>query len=152
MGEKDNLLFFWLLGFMATPQTENGYTRIANEILERLVLPGINGSEYRVLFFILRKTYGFHKTKDRISITQFEQNLSMKRAQAVRTVKSLVEKKIIIKDGGVYQFNKNWEEWGVDKRLPPLTSRQKVTTASRQKVTRSSRQKVTHKRKKETNN
>jgi phage replication O-like protein O len=132
---------------MASPQKENGYTTIANEILERLCHYGINGSEYRIILYVLRKTYGFHKTRDRISLSQFEKGTLMDRSQAVKTIRSLVQKNIIKKDNGIYVFNKNWEEWVVTKRSPSV---QKVTTASDQKVTKSSVQKVTYKRKKET--
>lgn len=129
---------------MASPQTENGFTRIANEILEHLTFPGINGSEYRIAIFVIRKTYGFGKKKDRISLTQFQKGTYMNRPQAVRTIKSLVSKRILLKEKGVYVFNKNWEEWVVFKRIPSI---QIDTTASIQTDTKGSIQKDTHKRK-----
>lgn len=131
---------------MASPQKENGFTPIANEILEHLSEPGINGSEFRILLFVIRKTYGFQKRKDRISISQFKKATKMKQGQAVKTIKTLVGKRVLLKEGNSYIFNKNWEEWVVGKRLP---STQKPTGGSRQKGTESSRQKPTHKRKKE---
>ena len=76
----------------------------------------MNGSELRVVLFITRKTYGFQKKSDRISLSQFQLGTGMNRAQAVETIKSLVEKRIVIKDGGVYKLNKNYEEWVVCKR------------------------------------
>jgi phage replication O-like protein O len=135
---------------MASPQKENGYTPIANELMEALSQPGINGSEYRILLTIIRKTYGYHKKRDRISLSQFEQLTSMDRKQAVETIKALVGKKIIVKDGGFYRLNKNWEEWVVGKRPLHRGSGQKTTAASGQKPTKSSGQLPTHKRKKET--
>lgn len=103
---------------MASPQLENGYTRIATEILEKLSEPGINGSEYRITLFVIRKTYGFNKTKDRISLSQFEKGTKMNRKQAIETIKSLVGKSILLKENGVYRLNKNWEQWVVCKRTP----------------------------------
>ena len=38
---------------MASPQKENGYTPIANEILEELVKIDLLGAEFRVLFFMV---------------------------------------------------------------------------------------------------
>jgi len=134
---------------MASPQKENGFTAIANELLERFSHPGMNGSELRVVLFITRKTYGYQKKSDRISLSQFQLGTHMNRAQAVDTIRSLVEKKIVIKDGGVYKLNKNYDEWVVCKRVLPETSMQKHTTASMQKHTKTSMQKHTHKRKKE---
>jgi len=135
---------------MASPQKENGYTAIANELLERLCYPGINGSEYRVIHFIIRKTYGFQKKADRISLSQFQAGTLMERKQAVETIKSLLEKRIVIKDGGIYKLNKNWEDWVVGKRPLVKGSGQKTTPASGQKTTKGSGQKTTYKRKKET--
>lgn len=110
---------------MASPQVENGFTRIANEIFDHLALPGINGSEYRISIFVIRKTYGFNKKKDKISLTQFQKGTLMDRKQVVETIKSLVGKRILLKEGNSYVFNKNWEEWVVGKRPP---SGQKTTT------------------------
>lgn len=116
---------------MASPQIENGFTRLANEILDHLVLPGINGSEYRIAILVLRKTYGFSKKKDKISLTQFQKGTSMKRAHVVETIKSLVDKRILLKEGNSYVFNKNWEDWVVHKRVP---STQKCTTLVHKRV------------------
>lgn len=137
---------------MANPQKENGYTSIANEILEHLFLAGINGSEYRILLVVIRKTYGFQKKMDRISLSQFQNHTKMNRAQAVETIKSLLEKKILIKENNQFVFNKNYEEWVVGKRgsMQKHTSMEKHTTASMQKHTETSMQKHTYKRKKET--
>jgi phage replication O-like protein O len=101
---------------MASPQLEKGYTKIANEILEKLAFAGINGSEYRILITVIRKTYGFNKKKDYISLTQFQKATIMDRKQAVETIKSLVGKRILLKEESTYTFNKNWEEWVVGKR------------------------------------
>lgn len=131
---------------MASPQKENGYTPIANEILERLSFAGINGSEYRILLVVIRKTYGFNKKKDFISLTQFQRLTNMERKQAVETIKSLVDKRILLKTESTYVFNKNWEEWVVGKRT---LGGQKTTGGSGQKTTKSSGQKTTHKRHKD---
>ena len=132
---------------MASPQKENGYTAIANEIVEHLCFAGITGSEYRILLFVLRKTYGFQKKKDRISFTQFQKGTGMNRAHAIRTINSLVHKGILVKDNNSYSFNKNWEDWVVHKRVP---STQSDTTASTRLDTKGSTQSGTYKRKKET--
>lgn len=131
---------------MANPQKENGHTQIANEILEHLIHPGINGSEYRIAICVLRKTYGFNKIHDRISLSQFQKATLMKRKDVVKTIKSLVGKRVLVKEENVYKFNKDWEEWVVGKRV---LGGQKGTRGSTQMPTKSSGQMPTHKRKKE---
>lgn|SRR3990167_264859 len=102
---------------MANPQKENGYTGIANEIVEKLSCANLNGSEFRMILFVLRKTYGFQKTSDFISLTQFERGTGMKRSHVCTTLKSLlVHKRILVKVNNLCKFNKNWNEWVVHKR------------------------------------
>lgn len=133
---------------MASPQKENGYTAIANEILEKLAYAGINGSGYRILLVVIRKTYGFNKKKDIISLSQFQKATQMERKQAVETLKYLVGKRILVKEQNTYKFNKNWEEWVVGKRPPQWAIAPK---GSGQLSPKSSGQKTTYKRKKENN-
>jgi len=115
---------------MANPQKENGYTQVANEILEHLYQPGINGSELKMLLFIVRKTYGYQKRNDIIPLTQFEKGLNAKRSNVVKTIKSLVKKRLLHKKESRYMLNKNWEEWVVVKRLPPHSSQLTTKTSS----------------------
>src|SRR3989338_2000960 len=82
---------------MANPQLENGHTRIANEILEAIVHTAILGSEFQILFFVIRKTYGYQKKEDRISLTQFEKWTGLSRATVVKALKNLVIRNILVK-------------------------------------------------------
>lgn len=55
---------------MASPQTQNGYTRISNELLDAIIAIDAPGSAIKVFLFIIRKTYGYGKKEDRISVSQ----------------------------------------------------------------------------------
>lgn len=94
----------------------------------------------------MRKTYGYQKKQDYISLTQFQLGTGMNRSQVVDTIKSLVCKRILVKNKSIYALNKNWEEWVVCKRILVCKS----ILPSMQKHTKTSMQKHTHKRKKET--
>jgi phage replication O-like protein O len=102
---------------MASPQAENGYTKIANEILEKLYEFPIDREPMRILLFILRKTYGYHKKRDRISLSQFVKALGKDRSSICRDIRKLTNMKIIVKiqndDGTEYEFNKDYEGWVV---------------------------------------
>lgn len=102
---------------MASPQKENGYVTIANELAERFSLAGMNGSEHRILWVVLRKTYGFNKKQDYISLTQFQKNTGMGRNQVVDTIRSLVGKRVLLKENSIYGLNKDYETWVVHKRV-----------------------------------
>ena len=64
---------------MAEPQKENGYTPIANEIMDALCRIRIPGEERQVLDCIFRKTYGWNKCEDSISLTQFMEMTGLKK-------------------------------------------------------------------------
>lgn len=49
--------------------TDNGYTRTANDIQDRLCQLDISGSQFQVLNAIIRTTYGYNKKSDRVTNT-----------------------------------------------------------------------------------
>lgn len=103
---------------MANPQKENGYTAISNELLEKLYYTPLNGSEFRICLMVIRKTYGFKKKEDRISLSQFTKGIGLKRPNICRTIKSLVANRLLLKTNKGFKFNKNYDDWVVAKRLP----------------------------------
>jgi phage replication O-like protein O len=106
---------------MASPQLEEGYTKIANEIMDALCRMRIPGEERQVLDAILRKTYGWNKCEDKISMGQIAEMTGLKRQNVNRAIKSLSSKMItsVIKSDykgiNILKLNKNYEEWRVIK-------------------------------------
>jgi len=102
---------------MTNPQVENGYTRIANEIIEALTEYNLSGQELRATLFTIRKTYGYHKKEDNIPLTQYAKNLKISKVRACQVIQSLITKNILtVKENinGISRklsFNKNYEEW-----------------------------------------
>lgn len=106
---------------MASPQKENGYTAIANEILEAMARTPLNGTQFRILISIWRSTYGWNKSSHEISIRFLLQALGMNESQYMqikREVDKLIDCKILIEEKApsknstrVIRFNKNWNEW-----------------------------------------
>lgn len=135
---------------MANPQKENGFTPIANEILDRLVNIPLLGSEFQVLFFIIRKTYGYHKKEDRISLTQFEKGTGLSRPTVVKTLKNLMVRNMVVKiylpdENKGYSFVKDYDKWVVKTHL--LVKGKWET--SKDVLTKTSKDVLTHKRKKD---
>lgn len=102
---------------MASPQVEDGYTRIADELLEALCRVRISGQARQIFDFILRKTYGFGKTEDCISNSQFVAGTGLKKNKVCDSITYLLNMKlIIVTDKGntpakSYAINKNYAEW-----------------------------------------
>ena len=104
---------------MASPQHEDGYTRIANEIMEALARFRIPGEARQMLDVIIRKTYGFNKIKDRISTSQLMAATGLRRGLIHRVRKRLLLSNLITVYKNVdsqilsYSFQKDYEKWKV---------------------------------------
>jgi len=109
---------------MATPQLENGHTRIANEILEKVISSGLNGTEISCLLFIWRKTYGYQKLQDEISLSQFCEAIPVSKQTICTSLYNLQLVKIItlVKKGSskncsnLWAFNKDYDKWQLVKK------------------------------------
>ena len=96
---------------MAKPELEDGYTQIANEILEKLVKMHLSPNQWQVLLCIIRKTYGFHKKVDYIANFQIGEATGLCKAVVSRCLKELDEQQLIIRKGKFIGFQKDWEKW-----------------------------------------
>lgn len=114
------------------PQLENGYARIATEILDALCKIRINGEAMQVLFFIIRKTYGYNKKEDRISLSQFVLGTGLSKVAVCKSINKLKSMKLTIvietEKGNVYKFNKNFDEWEALPKKVTLPKKVKVIT------------------------
>jgi phage replication O-like protein O len=99
----------------ASPQAEDGHIDVANEIAEALAKINLSSYESRVLWAVFRKTYGWHKKTDQISITQFQKITGMKRRHVSRTLSKLLQRNIVTQIGDsritTYGFKKDYTKW-----------------------------------------
>jgi phage replication O-like protein O len=107
---------------MASPQLEDGFTRIANEIIEVLARINLSPYESRVLWFVLRKTYGWRKKSDWIAASQMRAGLGgLDRRNIFRALKGLSGKNMIVisRDDAhkpKYSFQKDYSKWRVSSK------------------------------------
>ncbi len=124
-----------------TPQLENGYTRIANEIMESLCKIRISGEARQCLDLIIRKTYGFNKKVDRISLSQFVIGTNLPKPTVCKAINKLKFMKLIIQiqtdDGNTYSLNKILSEWQALPKKPTNNSLPKKPTSVTQKANES---------------
>lgn len=109
---------------MASPQIEDGYTVIANEILDALCVSTVGGSEYQVLMTIIRKTYGWNKKSDYISYSQLVEITGLARRTVIYAVRNLEVKNMIIVERSktdllnnvnLISFQKDHDTWVVQE-------------------------------------
>lgn len=113
---------------MANPQKENGYVPIANDVIDALTQTRISGEAMQVLFHIFRKTYGFNKKEDAISLNQFALATGLKKNSVCRALRKLKQLNLITQKGYskaiIYRFNKDFDTW------QPLTKKDTGTPKS----------------------
>ena len=84
-----------------TPQLEDGYTKIADELLEALCRVNLGGREMAVVLALIRMTYGWQKKKDRIAGSQLAKLTGIPRTKIPTLLRSLEAKNIVrIESGG----------------------------------------------------
>lgn len=101
----------------ASPQVEDGYTRISNELLGALVLADLTKQQWEVVMAVARKTYGFNKTTDDIALSQLAAMTAGDRSNLSKVVISLVDRRILIRSKGrhgqLLGINKDYAQWGL---------------------------------------
>jgi len=112
---------------MPSPQIENGHLDLANELVDQFCKLNLSPGEWRVLWAILRKTYGWHKKMDRITYSQFEEMTGLDRWNIRRYLNRLLERNIITKTGIgqrlSYGLQKDYSKWQPLSKQTTFTSR-----------------------------
>jgi hypothetical protein len=112
-------------------------TQMPNEFLDRL-FPRIPEAEHRCLEYICRRTFGFHKDEDQISLTQFiygilgkDYGTGLSRASVVEALRNLVKAGVILKKdnttGNYFKVNLSID---VDKVVQEINRFRKQTKSS----------------------
>ena len=102
---------------MASPQKENGYTAIANEIYEHIAKCILTGNQRSVLDVVLRMTYGYSRKYAPLSLTYIEKATGIDKHQVSKLVKKLSDMKMISVEPATgvnpqrIAFQKDWEKW-----------------------------------------
>lgn len=102
---------------MASPQCENGFVMVANELWDALILAKLGKEDMSVFLAIIRKTYGFKKKRDVIPISQLQNMTKLPRQSVCRALKRLKSLKMIsshavaTRTPSIYAPNKDWEQW-----------------------------------------
>lgn len=97
------------------PQLEDGYLKLANELVRAYASSRIPGEAMQCLWVIISKTYGFNKLEDRIAISQFSDMTGLKKQHAHRAISKLIELNLVTKKGDgnsiSYCINKKNATW-----------------------------------------
>ena len=84
---------------MAKAQTENGFTKVANELLEAMCRVNLSSYEVRVFLSVMRLTYGWRRKSNQISLNELSAMSGIPRQHVSRAVARLSAKQMILRNG-----------------------------------------------------
>ncbi|MEJ3963071.1 replication protein [Citrobacter braakii] len=93
---------------------DDGYTRIANELLEAVMAADLTARQLKVVLAVIRKTYGFGKKFDRITNTQIAMMTGIHHTHVCKAKNEMIAMNIIISNGQTIGVNKVISEWNFD--------------------------------------
>lgn len=94
---------------------DDGYTRIANELLEAVMLAGLSQHQLLVLMAVMRKTYGFNKKADWVSNDQLSALTGLAATRCSTAKNELIRKSVLTQSGRHVGINKMISEWQISK-------------------------------------
>ena len=101
--------------FMA--DCEDGYTKVPNLLLEALAVAQLNAAQKSICLYIIRRTYGWNRTEDAISLSEFADGCGTTRPYICRQLNCLLKKNIIRRlfhepgKTSVYSIVPSLQEW-----------------------------------------
>lgn len=93
---------------------DDGYTRIANELYEALIGADLTKHQFKVVLAVIRKTYGFNQTHDRITNGQIAEMTGLPETRVCTAKNQLLEMGILVNKGRKIGPNKVLSEWNFD--------------------------------------
>ncbi len=108
---------------MADVQLEHGYARIANELLDAVLASPLTHAQVRVVFGVMRLTYGWRRKSAWIGSEQLARVCGMKASNVRRTLRELGSLHVILtrRNGAgrrrELMVNKDYDTWAVTPAL-----------------------------------
>lgn len=96
---------------------DDGYTRIANELLEAIASADLTARQLKLMLAYVRKTYGFNKKTDRIADEQIALLTGLSRQNVNKAKKELLSMNCLFMDGYQIGVNKEVSAWRFSKCL-----------------------------------
>jgi len=122
---------------VASPQVENGFTRIANELYDQIISFKLGRNQLKVILLILRSTYGYQRKHSLLKQTYIALKTGLDPSAVNRAVQELINMNVIIDyhakkphefPEGTYGPQKNYFAWRETEKID--TARKKVAESS----------------------
>ena len=102
------------------PQIEDGYTKIANELLEIIYKAPFNATQLKIMLCVVRFTYGFHRKTGKLSISYIATAINRDYRNVQREINNLVDLNILISEKNSSNscrklgINKKYNTWKIE--------------------------------------
>ena len=116
------------------PILDDGYCRVVNVLAEGLAKSSLTSLEHRVVWSVIRLTYGWQKGKDRIAASQIAKATGLTRQKCSSTLSGLIERGVIIREGGSHsaiKINTKTEQWTTREKATKAPQKSKVNPISK---------------------
>lgn len=111
---------------MASPQLENGFSPVANELLDAILQIGFSKTEFHILFWVVRNTFGWHRKLTEFTWYQMAKDCRLSRGGVVTKGNGLVERMVLKIEAEKIGVQKDYEKWKKGEFQPflgkPITS------------------------------
>jgi phage replication O-like protein O len=121
---------------VASPQVEDGYTRIANELLEALAQTDISGTQHRVIEMIMRETYGHQRKTVTIGYLALAIKYKIDKGQLIRAMNYLRDHQYLTCVRGetelatnTWSVQKDYALWGTKQGSDCLATSSQLATS-----------------------
>lgn len=119
---------------VTSPQLENGYTRIANELLDALCAIDVNGTQASILLALIRETYGFGRKSAELGTTRLANMTGRHRTRVALELQRLIARGIVLEVSPAsfgtcrrLSLNKDYTAWAGVLSTNPLTVNESAT-------------------------
>ena len=112
-------------------ENRNRFTIIDNDLIDAFAKINLSPYEWRVIFAIIRYSYGWNKEEATLTYSQIESFCQIKKCHISRTIQSLLKKQIIIKEGKEYRLQKDYKKWGVPVEEVPVEVTKSSSTGNK---------------------
>lgn len=102
------------------PQIEDGYTKIANELLEIIYKAPFNATQLKIMLCVVRFTYGFRRKTGKLSISYIATAINRDYRNVQREINNLVDLNILISEKNSSTscrklgINKKYNTWKIE--------------------------------------
>jgi phage replication O-like protein O len=119
-----------VVNYNGAPKIEDGYTRIANELLEAIIAFKFSSRQLCIMFCVIRATYGYNKKSDAISGWQIAKMCNIDRSHISKSITELIAMNVLFKHETGRQshgffvrelsINKYYDTWTTVAKTAPL--------------------------------